>query len=70
MTKQIIYVYLGTNGVIESPVHLEDIYYTRKVKLMADAGCMLTNGKMDRLYITVPEDEVENWTEFRVSGED
>lgn len=69
MTKQTIYVYLGTNGVIESPVHLEDIYYTRKVKLMADAGHMLTNGKLQRLYVTVPEDEVDDWKEVKLSGE-
>ena len=36
MTKQILYKYLGTNGVIESPVHLEDIYYVRTVALYAD----------------------------------
>ena len=32
MTKQVLYRYLGTNGVIESPIHLEDIYYVRKYK--------------------------------------
>ena len=35
MTKEILYTYLGTNGTITSPVHLEDIYYTRKVRLTA-----------------------------------
>ena len=38
MTKEIYYRYLGTNGVIESTVHLEDIYYTRIIRLNADNG--------------------------------
>ena len=42
MTKEILYTYLGTNGTITSPVHLEDIYYIRKVRLTADAGKQLT----------------------------
>lgn len=70
MTKQTIYVYLGTNGTIESPVHLEDIYYTRKVRLMADAGYTLTNGKDFRLIVTVPEDDIDSWKEIELSGEE
>ena len=27
MKKTVMYEYLGTNGTILSPVHLEDIYY-------------------------------------------
>ena len=42
MTKIIMYTYLGTNGTICSPVHLEDVYYIRKMKLIADAGKILT----------------------------
>ena len=33
MLKNVYYRYLGTNGVIESPVHLEDIYYVRLIEL-------------------------------------
>ena len=44
MTKKVLYKYLGTNGVIESPVHLEDIYYVRINVLMADEGKILSNG--------------------------
>ena len=32
MKKVILYHYLGTNGTITSPIHLEDIYYIRKLK--------------------------------------
>lgn len=64
MTKQVIYRYLGTNGIIESPVHLEDIYYTRMFILRAGKDKVLTNGTRSVLSIKVPEDEVSNWTEI------
>jgi hypothetical protein len=64
MTKEILYKYLGTNGVIISPVHLEDIYYVRNVKLTADAGKLLTkDNKSFTKQIIVPEDEVSSWAE-------
>lgn len=64
MTTRVLYKYLGTNGVIISPVHLEDIYYVRNVKLTAEAGKLLTkDNKNFTRQIIVPEDEVSNWTE-------
>jgi hypothetical protein len=42
MTKTVMYTYLGTNGTICSPVHLEDIYYTRQIYLKADLGKLIT----------------------------
>ena len=42
MIKTTLYEYLGTNGTILSPVHLEDIYYIRKLELFADNGKKLT----------------------------
>lgn len=64
MTQQIMYRYLGTNGVIESPVHLEDIYYVRLIKLTAGPGKRLTDGVHTVVEITVPEDEVSQWAEI------
>lgn len=64
MTKEIFYKYLGTNGVIESPVHLEDIYYVRIIALYADPGKVLTDGTRQVYSIKVPEDEVANWQEI------
>lgn len=64
MTKQNIYTYLGVNGIITSPVYLEGIYSIKKVQLMADTGKILTNGQTKISSITVPEDEVSNWTEI------
>ena len=42
MKKETYYTYLGTNGTITSPVHLEDIYFIRKYLLTADEGKKLT----------------------------
>ena len=65
MTKTVIYKYLGTNGVIESPVHLEDIYYVRLIALTADDNKLLTNGEIKVKSIKVPEEEVSNWREIK-----
>jgi hypothetical protein len=70
MKKEIIYKYLGTNGIIESPVHLEDIYYIRLVRLVADKGHMLTDGERIVSSVRVPEDEVSLWTEIKDFGQD
>ena len=61
MKKTPIYTYLGTNGIITSPVHLEDIYYTLKYCLEADANKMLSKDGGITLVkmITVPADEVD-----------
>lgn len=64
MTKTVLYVYLGTNGTIESPVHLEDIYYTRRYHLVADKKKRLTkDGKTFFQSVTIPEDELDEWQE-------
>ena len=69
MTKEILYVYLGTNGTICSPVHLEDIYYTRRCRLIADEKKLLTDGKIITYSVTVPEDEVDKWHEIDSNGQ-
>lgn len=65
MTKTAYYTYLGTNGTITSPVHLEDIYYTVKYRLVADKGHLLTNGEVQVKTITVPVEEVSKWKEIK-----
>ncbi len=65
MTKEIYYEYLGTNGTILSPVHLEDIYYIRKLKLHADNGKRLTkDGKTMHTSVVIPEEEENEWREI------
>lgn len=69
MRTQVMYKYLGTNGTICSPVHLEDIYYVRMIQLEAEKGLRLTrNGKDFFQSVTVPESEVDEWSE--VKGQD
>lgn len=64
MRKQVLYKYLGTNGEIVSPIHLEDVYYIRLVKLLADAEKVLTkDNKNFYSAIIVPEDDIELWRE-------
>ena len=65
MTRQVLYRYLGTNGVIESPVHLEDIYFTRINVLTADTGKVLTDGNTRVKQVRCSDDEVENWREVK-----
>lgn len=64
MKKTVIYRYLGTNGIIESPVHLEDVYYIRLFQLIADEGKILTDGNRKSKNVTIPEDDFNNWEEI------
>lgn len=64
MTKEVLYLYLGTNGSILSPVHLEDTYYQRRLKLTADVGKFLTkNGKDKVPSVIIPEEDLDLWSE-------
>lgn len=69
MTKQVLYKYLGTNGVIESPVHLEDIYYVRVNVLIADKGKILSNGIRQVKTVKCSDEEVSDWKEIPLSGQ-
>lgn len=66
MTKTILYKYLGTNGVIESPIHLEDIYYVRINVLIADQDKILTNGIEKKKQVRCSDDEVNQWYEIPI----
>lgn len=64
MTKEVLYKYLGTNGVIVSPVHLEDVYYIRILRLTADSDKQLTKDeKTFHSIVTIPEEELSQWYE-------
>ena len=69
MIKQIMYEYLGTNGSICSPVHLEDIYYVRKYKLIADDKKLLVKGSRNEKSVLIPEDDLDNWKEVEEGQE-
>lgn len=64
MIKEVLYQYLGTNGTILSPVHLEDIYFIRKLRLNADNGKNLTkDNKTFVKSVVIPEEELDEWKE-------
>ena len=64
MTQTVLYKYMGTNGTILSPIHLEDIYYVRYLQLTATSGKTLTKDrKKFSTVVTVPEEEAEQWIE-------
>lgn len=65
MEKTTIYTYLGTNGVINSPVHLEGIYSVKKIRLKAEKGKVITKDGVNFFNsVIVPENEVDQWTEI------
>lgn len=64
MKKAVIYRYLGTNGIIESPVHLEDTYYVRLYRLIAEEGKVITNGDKVLRSVLIPEEELDQWYEI------
>ena len=68
MTQQVLYRYLGTNGVIESPVFLEGIYSTHVNILTADADKILTNGTDLKYQVRCSDDEIKNWREINAKG--
>ena len=71
MKQQVLYKYLGTNGTILSPIHLEDTYYVRYIKLTANKGYKLTQDNEHFIDDTiVPEEEIENWIEVKDPGQD
>ena len=53
MKQEVLYKYLGTNGVIISPVHLEDIYYVRVVRLIANPNKKITRDGINFLTIFI-----------------
>lgn len=65
MKKTIIYTYLGTNGTISTPIHLEGIYSVKKYNLIADENKLLTKDGINVYgHVTVPEEELDQWYEI------
>lgn len=64
MTKRLFYRYLGTNGVLDTPIHIPDTYYVRMYELVADSRHKLISKEgRSEFRVLVPEDEVKLWTE-------
>ena len=62
MTKMEIYRYVGSNGVIDSPIKLP-MDYTLRYRLIADAGKELVNGDTTATVIDVDASDVDKWSE-------
>lgn len=64
MIKSVEYTYLGTNGTLTTPIHLEGIYHIKKYLLVAEKGKVLTNGIKKVKVISVLEEELPSWVEI------
>ena len=72
MKKIVLYTYLGTNGSITSPVHLEDTYYTRKLRLIADNRFkrLTKDGKQLFEDVIIDENAFNEWYEIDIAGQE
>lgn len=69
MLKQITYTYVGTNGILTTPIHLEGIPSLKKIILTAEGEKMLTkdNKNFVKKVALTSEEEIALWQE--VSGQ-
>ncbi len=64
MLKTPIYTYLGTNGTLTTPIHLEGIYSIVKYQLEAEGDKFLTrDGETFVKTVLCTESEVALWKE-------
>lgn len=64
MKKTTYYTYLGTNGTINSPIFLPNVYNVKTYVLEAEKGKKLTcDGETFVSFARVSQTEVDNWYE-------
>lgn len=65
MLKQITYTYVGTNGILTTPIHLEGIPSLKKIILTAEGDKMLTkdNKNFVKKVALTSEEEIALWQE-------
>lgn len=59
-----MYRYLGRNGIITSPILLENIEPILMLNLRASSGKILTNGQEFVHSVTIFANELELWSEI------
>lgn len=66
MLKQITYTYVGTNGILTTPIHLEGIPSLKKIILTAEGDKMLTkdNKNFVKKVALTSEEEIALWQEI------
>ena len=69
MTKQVLYTYLGTNGTLTTPIHLEGIYSVKKIILTADSGKQLTQDDINYCSVATVHTEEEALLWKEVAGQ-
>lgn len=61
-----LYRYVGRNGIITSPVLLDDIKHIALMELQPEDGYVLVNGKTVKYNsAVVPVDEIDEWKEVK-----
>ena len=68
MTKNVLYVYEGSNGVIWTPILLPLEHKTMS-RLVADAGKILTDGKANVTIIDAEDSAADAWKEVELTPE-
>lgn len=65
MKQSPMYRYLGSNGVITTPIKLDGIYSIQLARLDAEPGKILVNliDHREREFTICSLEEVKNWTE-------
>lgn len=65
MKQSSVYRYLGSNGVITTPIKLDGIYSVQLARLDADDDKILVNllDHRERESVICSLEEVKNWTE-------
>lgn len=65
MVKQILYTYLGDNGTLQTPIHLEGIYSVINYLITAEDGYLLTkDNKNFTKSIIVTKEDLDKWQEI------
>ena len=65
MTTEFMYTYLGTNGTITTPIHLEGVPAVKKYRLRPAMGKKLTDSKIVITdFVTVEESDISKWKEI------
>lgn len=71
MKKEISYTYLGTNGILTTPIHLEGIFSMKKITLTAEPGKKISkDGKIFVTSVTLPGDSEDLDKYFEVDNTD
>ena len=64
MIKNIVYRYLGRNGIITSPILLEGNAPIQMYRLIASADKILTNGEINTKMVDIFAEDLGKWTEI------